>query len=338
MLNPLSEGSRGNLRYLNRNAQPERALTILAYETQRLDDAQRHLESGGGNDKFHYGVAPELRLEVTAKQHPSIHFEKVGEGDPFVGFSGKWEAIHKWLDASGLPDDAAVAICDNRDVMHNVKDEAQLQAALDEFVAEVRQQHRMKLSGESGCCVGALSKVNVGDFFEIDGSRAKDITGKTMRACNSGQGDCQWRYNEEFWTSVKTEDGEYIPRHERNLNPRTGQFDSNTYVHAWEASQKSKAIDRLASAGESKELISQVKKFYLNMGLLAGTKQVLMEFITALQLEGKEDDQAVATDLFLSTTFPMGIDYKNELFGNSHWQSWEHCNFEIDEAPLGQSS
>ena len=300
----------------DQNPQKDGQLDILVYETDGPLEIQKKYEQ---NERKLSEVHPHLQLLTAGKDQPGIKLHQLGANTAYSGFSVKWDWVANYLMQSAIEDHEIVAVSDNRDVLINIDSKADTPKAIKDFkdyVAKISDENKgaVLISGEEGCCVGALTYAKPGDYFDENGQR-------TNRACNSGEGGCQWKYVK------KAQSG----------NRDLVEKDLHVYARPWMAFQEAIGRSKVRSlAGEDALGADSIKTFFLNMGLLAGRKRDIIAFIKALDLKPHEDDQAVATDYFFRFPEKIVIDYVGRAFGNNDWKSEAGCKFHHKNEDKGQ--
>jgi hypothetical protein len=124
-------------------------------------------------------------------------YEVVGAGLEFKGYGNKWNVVEKFLLDREFDEGTYMLILDGRDTLLNFLPQRQVDAQsiierITEMVHSVSKGNHdaVIMSGESQCCVAALTFVKPGDYFNPDGTRGQ-------RACSSGYGECIWNGDSE---------------------------------------------------------------------------------------------------------------------------------------------
>jgi hypothetical protein len=124
-------------------------------------------------------------------------YEIIGAGLEFKGYGNKWNVMEQFLRDHEFDEGTYMLILDGRDTLLNFFPQRQVDAQstiarITDMVHSVSQGNRdaVIMSGESQCCVAALTFVQPGDYFHPDGTRGQ-------RACSSGYGECIWKGDSE---------------------------------------------------------------------------------------------------------------------------------------------
>jgi hypothetical protein len=124
-------------------------------------------------------------------------YEVIGAGLDFKGYGNKWNVMEKFLLDRTFDEGTYMLILDGRDTLLNFLPHRQVDAQstierITDMVYSVSgvNHDAVIMSGESQCCVAALTFVKPGDYFNPDGTRGQ-------RACSSGYGECIWNGDSE---------------------------------------------------------------------------------------------------------------------------------------------
>ncbi len=130
------------------------------------------------------------------KAAPGLNVTLIGQDSEWKGFGSKYRSVPSILD--GMDEDSLIVLSDARDVIFNIHkstafswQQKDLYKTLVKFRAGVEDILRENpgaviISAEAQCCVSAMSHIQPGDLFALDGSRA-------LSACPSGSPGCKWQ-------------------------------------------------------------------------------------------------------------------------------------------------
>ncbi len=121
-----------------------------------------------------------------------------GQGVDFVGFGMKADALIPVL--ANLPDDEIVVVIDSRDVLinnhlQNPTEESihivnEFRSNYDQLMSTASSPEAIIISAEAQCCVSALTHIQPGGYYNVDGTR-------NNYACLSGTPECLWISDEK---------------------------------------------------------------------------------------------------------------------------------------------
>lgn len=213
-----------------------------------------------------------------------------GNNLDFRGFGDKYQNLRPLLEI--INQDTLIILADARDVALNIpEDEDMAIAAIDHFV-----QNFQKLTKDSPNAVvlSAESQCCVSAMSHAHPSEYFDsVNGKrNRRACSSGHKGCRW--------------------------------DDNQNIHSWVNFMHQRAQDATGLPAR------EIGDVYLNAGLMAGYPKDLINLLNMMDIDPREDDQAVLSGLMYTYPDMLVLDYGQEIFGNNQWTKGveDGCVFE----------
>ena len=213
-----------------------------------------------------------------------------GNNLDFRGFGDKYQNLRPLLEI--INQDTLIILADARDVALNVpEDEDMAIAAIDHFVQNFE---RLTKDSPNAVVLSAESQCCVSAMSHAHPSEYFDtVNGKrNKRACSSGHKGCRW--------------------------------DDNQNIHSWVNFMHKRAQD--ATGLPAKE----IGDVYLNAGLMAGYPKDLINLLNMMDIDPREDDQAVLSGLMYTYPDMLVLDYGQEIFGNNQWTKGveDGCVFE----------
>ncbi len=228
---------------------------------------------------------------------PGLMVHKVGEGHERTGWSTKWGLVRQALNTVT---NGQTFTEDTVFVISDNRDVVPNIAASSVDTTPVQQFldtfERMNKEYPGAVVISAEEGCCVGALTYAKPGEYFDPTSgaRNKRACESGKEGCTWAGDE--------------------------------FAEPW------KAV--MLFLGKTRTNNPLLKTAYLNMGLIVAKKKDLVRFLDLMDLQGQEDDQAVATDVLNNFPQFIALDYAGELFGNNKWEgnNWrDGCLYEKDK-------
>ena len=218
-----------------------------------------------------------------------------GGGLSYEGFGDKYQTLRSILDV--VNPNKLVVVADARDVALNVpENEEAANMAIDRFIDTYR---KLTVNDPGAVVMSAEGQCCVSAMTHAHPSEYFDpITKKrTKRACSSGMDGCHWNQNEN--------------------------------IYAWVDFHRERAFNKTGIPRN----VDAVGDVYLNAGLMAGYPADLMKLVDVLDIDPKEDDQAVLSGLMYQFPEMIVLDYDQQMFGNNQWPKGliDGCVFEKED-------
>jgi hypothetical protein len=218
-----------------------------------------------------------------------------GGGLSYEGFGDKYQTLRSILDV--INPNKLVVVADARDVALNVpENEEAAKMAIDRFINTYK---KLTVNDPGAVVMSAEGQCCVSAMTHAHPSEYFDpITKKrTKRACSSGKDGCHWNQNEN--------------------------------IYAWVDFHRERAYNQTGIPRN----VDPVGDVYLNAGLMAGYPADLMKLVDVLDINPKEDDQAVLSGLMYQFPEMIVLDYAQEMFGNNQWPKGliDGCVFEKED-------
>jgi len=235
-----------------------------------------------------------LQMFLNATERVGLETTVVGQGSDFNGFGSKYVQLMDALaEFEGEPE-TLIAVIDGRDVLLNVG------VQFDHREFEDRLEHF------------------VGVFGELTEEKPEAVLISAEQQCCVAA-LCHADTPDFYFDSVSGS------RKNRACSSGTEDcpWQDNENVKHWQSMMETKAYTRTESADASP---------YLNAGMMVGTAENLINLIQMMDLEEREDDQAVLSAMYLQFPDLIVLDYEQELLGNNAWPKGleSGCIFDFD--------